>query len=155
MRTAEEIMHALFGFTFSQIGGEVFIPIIAIIMVFSIPIAAIITEHFQKQAKAKLMEKAIEQGVPVENLKFEEPKRRLPYRSGMVTAATGLGIIVFGFAMGTAIEMTGDPEAIIGKFVMGGMGAIVLLIGIALLVNDKMNYDRIFRNGNGNGNNGK
>ncbi len=146
MQIAEGIMQSLFGFSFLA-EAEMFIPIIAIIMVFSIPIAAIITEYFQKKNKARIIEKAIEKDIPIDNLALDEPqKSRMPYRSGMVMVATGIGVIVFGFAMSWALDLAGEQDAFIMRAVMGSGGAIVLLIGIALLWNDKMNYNR-FLNG--------
>jgi hypothetical protein len=148
MQIVEGIMQTLFGFAFLARVDE-FIPIIAIIMVFSIPIAAIVTEYFQKKNKARIIEKAIEKELPIDNLALDEPqKARLPYRSGMVMVATGLGVAIFGFAMGWAMGSVGEEDAVIMKAVFGAGGAIVLLIGVALLVNDKMNYAR-FQNGNG------
>jgi hypothetical protein len=100
---------------------------------------AIITEHLQKNKKAEIMQKAIEMGTPIDNLKLDEPKQRMPYRSGMVTTASGLGVLIFGFAIS---RIENDPEPM---YVFIGMAAVVILIGLALLINDKMNYDRIFK----------
>jgi hypothetical protein len=145
----EESMTALLATFFASV-QDWLIPAIAIMFVFSIPIVAIVTDYFQKRNKARLIEKAVEKGVPVENLVLEEPKRRLPYRSGMVTVAVGLGIIILAFALQTmpiAPEM--DDEGPPLAFFFGG-GAICVLIGIALLINDRINYDRFAdRNGNG------
>jgi hypothetical protein len=152
MHTAEAIMQSLFGFAFLAMGAEeVLIPLVAITLGCSIPIVAIITDYFQKRTKARIIEKAIEKGVPIENLALDEPRSaRLPYRSGMVTAAVGLGLLIFGFALGGALQRSGDSEYSIATAMFGSGGALVLLIGIAQLVNDKMNYSRFF-NGNGNG----
>lgn len=150
MQIAEGIMQTLFGFSFLA-NAESFIPIVAIVMVFSIPIAAIVTEYFQKRNKARIIERAIEKELPIDNLSLDdEPRKRLPYRSGMVMVATGLGVIVFGVALTWAMKASGETDAEVGMAVFSAGGAIVLLIGIALLINDKMNYER-FLNGNGNG----
>ena len=117
----------------------IFIPIVAIVMVFSIPIVSIITEHRQKNKKAEILKKAIEMGTPIDNLKLDEPKKRMPYRSGMVTTASGIGVVIFGIAMS---RIENEPEPML---VFIGMGSVVILIGLALLINDKMNYDRIFK----------
>ncbi|MBM4117643.1 hypothetical protein FJ251_07830 [bacterium] len=139
------------GFAFFASGEEVLIPIIAITLGCSIPIVAIIVEYFQKRTKARIIEKAIEKGVPIENLALDEPSGpRLPYRSGMVTAAVGIGLIVFGFGVGAAMQQSGENEYFIPRAVFGGAGALVLLIGVALLINDRMNAKR-FLNGNGKG----
>jgi hypothetical protein len=145
-------MQNLFGYAFLAMGAEeVLIPLVAITLGCGIPIVAIIVDYFQKRTKARIIEKAIEKGVPIENLALDEPQgARMPYRSGMVTAAVGLGLIIFGLAIGVAVKQSGETEHFIPYAVFGGSGALVLLIGIALLVNDKMNYKRFF-DGNGKG----
>ena len=144
-------MTEIFAFIFSAgIVGNAFeslIPVIAIVMVFTIPIVAIITEYFQKKNKAELLGKAIEKGIAVEDLKLDDTRQRMPYRSGMVCLATGIGVIIFGFAMAVALKETGEEDAIIMQATMGGGGALVFLIGVALLVNDRMNYKRFFGGG--------
>ncbi len=136
MQIAEGIMQSLFGFSFLA-EAEVFIPFIAIIIVFAIPITA------------SIIEKAIEKDIPIDNLALDEPqKSRMPYRSGMVMVATGIGVIVFGFAMSWALDLAGEQDAFIMRASTVSGGVIVLLIGIALLWNDRMNYGR-FLNGNG------
>ena len=152
MNTAEAIMQSLFGFAFLATSAEeVLIPLAAISLGCSIPIIAIIVDYFQKRTKARIIEKAIEKGVPIENLALDEPRgSRMPYRSGMVTVAVGLGLMIFGLAIGAAMKQSGETEHFIPYAVFGGSGALVFLIGIALLANDKMNYKRFF-NGNGKG----
>ena len=115
------------------------IPIIAVSLSLMIPIVAIIVDYFNKRNKAQVIQRAIENGVPIDNLQFEEPKRRLPYRSGMVSLAVGIGLAIFGFAIGTYTE---DAEAMP---VFLGIGALIALIGLALLINDRMNYDKYFK----------
>ncbi len=151
MHIAEAIMQSLFGFAFLASTDEIIIPILAIGMSLSIPIIVIIVDYFQKRTKARIIEKAIEKGVPIENLAVDEPRRnRMPYRSGMVMVAVGIGLAIFGFAIGAAMRQGGEADYYIPRAVFGGSGALVLLIGVALLVNDKMNYQRFF-NGNGKG----
>jgi hypothetical protein len=53
----------------------------------------------------------------------------------MVCSAAGLGVAALGWFIG-------DPEA---TGPMAGIGAIVLLIGLALLINDYINRDRFNR----------
>jgi undecaprenyl pyrophosphate phosphatase UppP len=113
------------------------IPIVAIVFSLSIPIIAIIVEYFNRKVKMKVIEKAIEKGVTLEGLSLEEEKKpRIPYRSGMIVTASGLGIAVFALFLGK-IEADAFYPII-------GMAFIPLLIGIALIINDKMNYDRYF-----------
>jgi len=117
----------------------VLIPIIAVTLSLMIPIVAIIVDYFNKKNKAQVVQRAIENGVPIENLQLEEPKQRLPYRGGMVCMAVGIGLAIFGFAIGT---YTPDQEAMP---VFLGIGALIALIGLALLINDRMNYDKYFK----------
>ena len=109
----------------------VFIPIIAIIFSLSIPIIAIIVDHFTKRAKMRVMEKAIEKGASLEGLSLQEKKGpRAPYRSGMVLLAVGVGIAIAAFSV--------EEKQLIG------IAVIPALIGIVLIINDRINYDRLF-----------
>ena len=82
------------------------------------------------------MEKAIEKGLPLEGLSLEDKKGpRMPYRSGMITLAVGIGLGIAAF--------------FIGEMKMLGIAAILCLIGIALIINDRMNYDRLFKKESG------
>ena len=115
----------------------ILIPIFAIVFSLSIPIIAIIVEHFNRRVKMKVIEKAIEKGVTLEGLSLEEEKKpRVPYRSGMIIVAAGLGIAVFAFFIGRI-----ETEAF---YPLIGIASIPFLIGLALIINDKMNYDRYF-----------
>jgi len=152
MQYLEDAMHELFGFLGNSdpsSWASLFVPLVGAIMIFAIPISAIITDYFQKRDRARLLEKAIERGVPVESLKFEEESKpqRLPYRSGMVTVAVGLGIVILGLSVGNAITRSGVASLIGGSYLTGG-GILVLLIGLALLINDWMNRKRFLESGN-------
>ena len=50
---------------FDWTGSGLILPVIAITLSLGIPIAAIITEYFQKKKKMELVEKAIEHGVDI------------------------------------------------------------------------------------------
>lgn len=114
--------------------SELWIPILAVGLSLMIPIVAIITDYFRKRDKMRVIEKAIENGASLEGLKLDEEDKTppMPYRSGMVCSATGLGVAALGWFIG-------EPEA---TGPMAGVGAIVLFIGLALLLNDYMNRDR-------------
>jgi hypothetical protein len=113
------------------------IPITGIIFGCAIPIVAIIFEHFTKKSKMRVMEKAIENGISPEDMSLEDKKRpRVPYRSGMISLAVGLGIGIFSFVIGK-IEMDVFHPLL-------GIASIPILVGIALIINDKINYDRLF-----------
>lgn len=113
------------------------IPIIAILGGLSIPIVAIIAEHFTKKAKIRLMERAIEKGMPLEGFSLEEKKKpRMPYRQGMMSLAIGLGVAVFAISVSHINAKALYP-------LLGG-AAILFLIGLASIINDRINYDRYF-----------
>jgi hypothetical protein len=83
------------------------------------------------------MENAIENGISPEDLSLEGKKGpRVPYRSGMISLAVGLGIGIFSFVIGK-IEMD-------AFYPLLGIASIPVLVGIALIINDKINYDRLF-----------
>jgi hypothetical protein len=116
----------------------ILIPLSAIVLSLSIPIIAIIVDYFNRKSKMKVIEKAIEKGVTLEGLSLEEKKEpRVPYRSGMITLAVGVGIGIFALFMGQI-----EDEAL---YPLLGIGSIPALIGIALLINDRINYDRYFK----------
>lgn len=109
-----------------------FLPIIALF----IPIVAIIIGYFERKAKMQVIEKAIEKGISPDNLNIERAKPRMPYRSGMVTLAVGLGLVVFGVLVGQK-----DQDALLP---LVGIASILILIGAALLLNDKINHSKYF-----------
>jgi hypothetical protein len=113
------------------------VPIISIVLALSIPIIAIIVEYFNRKNKLKLFEKAIEKGVTLEGLSLEEKRPRVPYRAGMVLLAVGIGIAIFAFLM-AQIEIKAFYSIL-------GVSFIPALIGIALIINDRINYDRYFK----------
>lgn len=116
----------------------ILVPIFAIVFSLSIPIIAIIVDHFNRKTKMKVIEKAIEKGVTLEGLSLEEKKEpRVPYRSGMIILAVGLGIAIFALFVGQTEEKALYP--------LLGIGSIPALIGIALIINDRMNYDKYFK----------
>lgn len=117
------------------------IPMIALM----IPVVAIIMNYYEKKAKMRTIEKAIEKGVQLDNISLGDMQRpKLPYRSGMVSLACGVGIIILGIFMGLAGGDAGISVkgATISMNALIGSGAIVALIGVALIVNDKMNISR-------------
>ena len=113
------------------------IPIVAIVFGLSIPIISIIVEYFHRKNKLRLFEKAIEKGVTLEGLSLQEKRPRVPYRSGMVVLAVGLGLAVFAFLM-ASVEISAFYPIL-------GAASIPALIGIALIINDRINYDRYFK----------
>jgi hypothetical protein len=103
----------------------------AVVFSLSIPIVAIVVDYFNKKSKMRVIEKAIEKGLSLEGLSLEDtkkPRPRMPYRAGMIVLAVGLGIGIFAIFKGE-IELL-------------GLASIPALIGIALLINDRINYDR-------------
>ena len=113
------------------------VPIVAIAFSLSIPIISLIIDHFNRKSKMKVIEKAIEKGVTLEGLSLEEKRPRVPYRAGMVLLAVGIGMAIFSFLM-AQIEIKAFYPIL-------GIAFIPALIGIALIINDKINYDRYFK----------
>lgn len=117
--------------------SDIWIPIVGIIFGCSIPIAAIILEYFTKRSKMHVIEKAIENGISPDDLSLEGKKGpRVPYRSGMVCLAVGIGIGIFAFLVG--IQETDALNPLLGA------ASIPILIGIVLIINDRINYERLF-----------
>jgi hypothetical protein len=119
--------------------NPVLIPIVAIVFSLAIPIVAIICDHFTSKNRMKLMEKAIEKGITLEGLSFDKRNRgpRVPYRSGMILLAIGIGICGFGILIGQK-----ETDAF---WPLLGLGLIPVLIGIALIINDRINYEKLFK----------
>jgi len=116
---------------------EMWIPVVGIIFGCAIPIAAITFDHFTKKSKMRVIEKAIENGISPENLSLEGRRDpRMPYRAGMIALAVGIGMVILGFLIGQRIPLALYPII--------GAGCIPALVGIALIINDKINYDRYF-----------
>ena len=115
----------------------VIIPVVAIVFSLSIPIVAIIIDYFTKKNKNRIIEKAIEKGVTLDGLSLEDKKGpRMPYRAGMIALAIGIGMGILGVLLGQE-----EREAL---YAVVGAGSIPALIGIALIINDRINYDRYF-----------
>ena len=121
----------------------ILIPIVGMM----IPIVAIIVEYFEKRDKMRVIEKAIEHGVKLDGLSLSDPKKKkMPYRTGMILVAVGVGLIIMA-ALASSVGGGGFPSVGNGRLSMMGLpmigpGILVALIGIALLINDKMNYSR-------------
>jgi hypothetical protein len=58
----------------------------------------------------------------------------MPYRAGMIVLAAGLGVGIFDILVGQV-----EPETL---FWLLGFASIPVLIGVALIINDRINYDR-------------
>ena len=115
----------------------VFLGIFAVVFGLSIPIVAIIVEHFTKKNKMRVMEKAIEKGLSLEGLSLDDGKKpSMPYRAGMIVLAVGLGVGIFAVLLGQT-----ENDAL---FPLLGLASIPTLIGVALIINDRINYDRYF-----------
>lgn len=111
------------------------IPLVVVSLSMCIPIVAIITEHFQKKEKMRLMEKAIEHGVNPDELSFDDPpKPRMPYRAGMINLAVGVALLLGDRYVDFGFGSVHFP-LMLGGFIVG-------LVGVALLINDYMNRHR-------------
>jgi len=114
---------------------EILLPLAVISLSMSIPIVAIVTEHFQKKERMRLIEKAIEHGANIDDLPLDEPARpHLPYRSGMVTLGIGAGLLMADRYAGLNFGSFTAP--------LGIGGVICAGVGAALLLNDWINRRR-------------
>lgn len=109
----------------------VLIPIVAIVMVFSPPIVAIIAIYLVKRKNAEVRMKAIEKGVPlpVDASESLNPYERMARsrRKGIAWTMGGLGIFASFAVMAIA---SGNPDFV----VFGALGLIPLFIGIGLFI---------------------
>lgn len=124
--------------------AEVAIPIVAIVGGLTIPIVALTLAHKKKVLQARIIERAIEQGLTVEEIdellerqgmndedeKKPGSKRAVPFRAGLIV-----------FAVGVAFFLVENPGSLSGPFgasphegFMGPVGSLVayLLMGIGL-----------------------
>jgi hypothetical protein len=131
---------------------ELLIPIVAIIGGLSIPIVAIYFDYRKKKVQAHLIEKAIENGLSMEEIgqlleqhgmdeKEEKgtPRRRHPFRSGLVLLAIGAA-----FFMAESSEWSGGMlSPIIGFSGPSYFVAFLLMgLGVANLLSDLLNLGR-------------
>jgi len=132
---------------------EFIIPIVAILGGLSIPIIAIYFTHRKNQLQADLIEKALAQGLSVEEIadllsrqgfgeKDARRKHQLPFRKGLVL-----------LAIGAAFFLAANPGAIDADYeatrMFGSAGNFVPLLlmalGVANLITDVLNLDRYKR----------
>ena len=104
----------------------------SLIVVLAIVLAQIRSRNQRNQMLHQERMLAIEKGLPIPVDYLERIPRRRPYVRGLVFAAVGLGLIVFGLFN---VAETGDHD-------MAGIGVVFLFVGIALLVGDKLTMKR-------------
>lgn len=109
------------------------VPVVAIIMVFSIPIVGIIAGYLVKRKNAEVRMKAIEKGVSVpldaEGDPVLNPYERMARsrRNGIIATMAGIGIFA---SFGVIAVVVDEPEALAG----GAFGLIPLFIGIGMFL---------------------
>lgn len=110
---------------------EILIPIVAIVMTMSIPIAWFYFDNRNKEARYRAMERLAQGGQDpkmLERLLADEPvarrvNQRQPYRSGLICIAIGAAFLL-------AADHDSPPNWV---------GTLMLFIGLALIVGDLMN----------------
>ncbi len=111
--------------------------VIAILGLFSIPIAALILAYLSRRLQSQERLKAIEKGVPIP---FEpaDPKERAvrTRRAGIILVAFGIGLIIFA-VVGAKVEQDRD------MLIIAGGAAIPLLIGLGLLYDYRLRMKEI------------
>jgi hypothetical protein len=108
--------------------------IVAIVMFFSVPIAAILVGYAVSRHKTQVRLKAIEKGVPIPfEGGSEDPYERMARsrKNGIIATMVGLGIVVFF----TIIAITTDDAEVLSG---AGLGAIPFFIGIGLFIDAHM-----------------
>ena len=128
---------------------EVLIPIVAIVGGLTIPILALTFAHRKQQMQARIIERAIEQGLTVEeidellsrqgfgeeNEKKAKQSRAVPFRSGLVVFAIGVA-----FFLSENPDLVGAGGGWVDRGFLGGagnfVGYILMGIGGALVVSD-------------------
>ncbi len=123
----------------SIVDSGLLMPLVIGALSMCIPIVAIITDYFQKKNKLRVVEKAIEHGVNPDELNLDrvstgDDSVRLPYRGGMVCVAVGVALVVAGWYLPM-------PDQFLNTLMLIG-GGVTGLVGVALLINDRMNRDR-------------
>lgn len=109
----------------------ILIPILGIVFGIGCGIVAIICDYFEKKNKMRVIEKAIDKGISLEGTSLDDKKGlRVPYRSGMVFLAIGIGVGIF-------VLLDNEIDIL-------GIASIPALIGIALIINDRINYEMLF-----------
>jgi len=116
---------------------EFWIPIVAIVMTMSIPIAWFYFDNRNKEARYRAMERLAQGGQDPKMLErmlagepTPRPNRRQPYRSGLICMAIGAAILAAG-------NSHNGPEP--------WVGLILLFLGAALILGDFMNRGKTRR----------
>lgn len=128
---------------------EVLIPVVAIIGGLTIPILALTFAHRKQQMQARIIERAIEQGLTVEeidellsrqgfgeeNEKKAKQARAVPFRAGLVVFAIGIA-----FFLAENPDLVGVHGGWMSEGFLGGIGNfvgyILMGIGAALVASD-------------------
>ena len=130
---------------------DVLIPIVFFALVFGIPITAIVMESRNKRSRDRLLEKAIEAGMDLEQVQRSlptEPSRRnqrRPYSRGLALIAIGAALLVV-----RQVGLVGAETEIAGVSVYPGAaeeagfgflvsGLITLFLGISMVLSDFFN----------------
>jgi hypothetical protein len=110
-------------FTFAYVGVAFWVFMAAVV------IAEEIGTTKRRRADLDLIRFAIERGEPLTPAIVEQILKRSTtslYTSGIVTAATGVGIIIFALLLSRITDKGGWPVA--------GIGCIVICVGLGLIV---------------------
>jgi hypothetical protein len=114
-------------------GPEVFIVLITVGGSLAVIMAIAIAGLRNKRTRIEMLHKermaAIEKGLPVPMDYVDAPKKTRPYVRGFVFSAVGLGVMIMGMLETNDFRSAPDTSLI-------GIGAIFLLVGLALILGD-------------------
>lgn len=129
-----------------ETGIEVLIPIIAIIMVFSIPIVAIIMDYRKRALQAEERRAMIEKGMVPPDVVDDEAygqKSRSPevlrnrsLRTGIILVSLGIGLGLAYVLLTYVVESVFLPARVVGMMAAGA--AIIGFLGVGNLVYYKL-----------------
>lgn len=122
---------------------DVLVPIVLFVLVFSIPIVAIVSDGRTKRERMRAVQKSLEAGVPLEQIheafgdsEGRSRRARRPYHKGLITLAVGAALLV-----ARALMLAGDGGRLEGEHASGLLiaGVICSFLGVAMVVGDYLN----------------
>lgn len=136
---------------------EVLVPIVLFVLVFSIPILAVISDGRNKRERIRAIQKALEAGVPLEQVQEalgnedgKSPRAHRPYQKGLITFAVGGALLLARWLlMGEAAGTEAGSQVHEHSSGLLIAGILCTFLGIAMVLGDFLNRGVGKREGNG------